>query len=234
MPPEVSDQLVDWVQSRHFGKHRGMVVDVEDPTHRGRLKVRVPAVLGDLAVWAMPCVPYAGDGIGLYAIPETGSGVWVEFEEGDLSFPIWTGAFWGDDQLPESEEGAQATPPLKIIRSEKGLMVTMDDGSQTISVSDEDGSNILTIEVTAGKITVKGATKAVVEAPQIELVENATHPVVFGDRLMQYLTQLAQLYTSHLHPGELALGVFPVAPAPPVPPIAPPTPEILSKKVKSG
>ena len=45
-----------------------------------------------------------------------------------------------------------------------------------------------------------------VEAPQIELVENATHPVVFGD-LFNYLTQIVQIYQTHLHPGELAGGL---------------------------
>ena len=34
--------------------------------------------------------------MGLYAIPEPESGVWVEFEGGDPSFPIWTGCFWAD------------------------------------------------------------------------------------------------------------------------------------------
>ena len=60
----VIGQLIDWVRSRYFGKYRGTVTDNADPTSRGRLKVNVPAVLGDLEVWAMPCVPYAGDGVG--------------------------------------------------------------------------------------------------------------------------------------------------------------------------
>jgi len=230
----VSEQLADWVRTRHFGKYRGYVVDNDDPTGRGRIKVKAPAVLGDLDVWAMPCVPYAGDGIGLYAIPAVDSGVWVEFEAGDPSYPIWTGAFWGDGQRPRDERGAPATPPIKIIRSEQGLMVSLDDGSQTISVSDENGSNILTIEVNPGKITIKGATRAVVEAPQIELVENATHPVVFGDRLLQYLNQLVQIYQTHVHPGELAMGVLPITPAPPVPPFPPATPTLVSQRVKTG
>ena len=73
-----------------------------------------------------------------------------------------------------------------------------------------------------------------IEAPNIELVENATHPLVFGDNLLQYLNQLVQIYQSHVHPGELALGVFPVTPAPPVPPFPPATPSLLSVKVKTG
>jgi hypothetical protein len=76
--------------------------------------------------------------------------------------------------------------------------------------------------------------KVVVEAPQIELVENSTHPLVFGDNLLQYLNQIVQIYNTHLHPGELALGVFPVTPIIPMAPMPPATPELLSFKVTTG
>ena len=221
--------------SRYYGKYRGIVTDNEDPKNLGRLKARVPEVLGDVETgWALPCTPYAGDGEGQFTVPPPDAGVWIEFEAGDVSRPIWSGCWWGDGQLPKDNSGTAAKPPLKIIRSEKGLMVTLDDDSQTITVSDDNGNNMLTIQVQQGKITIQGATKAVVEAPQIELVENATHPVVFGDQLLQYLNQLVQLYQSHVHPGEVAGGIFPVVPTPPVPPLPPPTPSLLSTKVKTG
>ena len=230
----VLDQLVEWVRSRYFGKYRGTVTDNDDPTNRGRIKVRVPAVLGDLTVWAMPCVPYAGEQIGQYMIPAVESGVFVEFEGGDASFPIWTGCFWSDGQLPANEGGTTVTPPLKIIRTEQGLMVSMDDNGQTISVSDENGNNLLKIEVQKGQINLKSANKAVVEAPKIELVENSSHPVVFGDELLRYLQQLEQVFITHLHPGQMAAGIIPVVPTPPVPPIPPATPALHSTRVTTG
>lgn len=236
MEQELTDQLLDWVRNRFFGKYRGIVTDNNDPTNRGRIKVRVPAVLGDLEVWAMPCVPYTGDGMGTYMIPEPDSGgVWIEFEGGDPSYPIWVGSFWADGQLPQNENGSRTAPPLKIIRSKEGLMIAMDDDGQTISVSDENGNNILKIEVQRGQITVKGASKAVVEAPFIELVENATHPVVFGDLLIQYLNQLEIIFNTHQHPGQLAAGVVPVSPTPPVPQVVNiATPMLYSTRVTSG
>lgn len=234
MEQDLLEQLVDWVRNRYFGKYRGTVVDNDDETDRGRLLVKVPAVLGDSAVWAIPCVPYAGDNVGTYIVPEKDDGVWIEFEGGDPSYPIWSGCFWADGEPPENERGKSAIPTLKVIRSKKGLMVTLDDKQQVITVSDEKGKNLMTIEVQKGQITIKGALKAVVEAPQIELVENATHPVVFGDQLLIYLNQLVALYTSHIHPADLALGIFPIRPAPPVPPFPPATPILLSTRVKSG
>jgi uncharacterized protein involved in type VI secretion and phage assembly len=227
-------ELAEQTRTRFYGKYRGVVANVDDPENMGRIQANVPEILGDeISPWALPCAPYAGDGLGAYAVPPVGAGVWIEFEAGDPARPIWTGCWWGRDQVPQNEEGTDATPPIKVFRTESGILLSFDDDSQVISLSDEDGNNILTIEVTAGKITVKGATKAIVEAPQIELVENATHPVVFGDELMNYLSQIVSLYTSHTHPGETVAGI-PVSPAPPVPPFQPPTPALISQKVKAG
>jgi len=229
-----SDQLIDWIRNRYFGKYRGLVTDNTDPTDRGRIKVNVPAVLGDLESWAMPCLPYTGNRMGSYAIPEVGAGVWVEFEAGDASYPIWSGGFWADNELPQNEKGTTASPGLKIFRSSEGLMITFDDAGKVITLSDQNGSNILTIDAQQGKIRINANLKVVVEAPQIELVENCTHPLVFGDELLTYLNQVVMLFNTHLHPGELALGVLPVTPAPPVSPMTPATPSLLSFKVKTG
>ena len=233
-PRSQMDSVVEAMEGRFFGKYRGTIVNNEDPTSRARLKVRVPAVMGSAEIWALPCLPLAGPGMGAYLIPEVGAGVWVEFEAGDPSYPIWSGGYWGDGQAPTDNEGTSASATVKVIRSKEGLMVTFNDKDQVITLSDKDGKNVVTIEATAGKIIVKGATKAIVEAPQIELVENATHPVVFGDQLMTYLKSLVQTYQSHIHPGQLAGGFMPVTPAPPVPPLPPPTPALLSQKVKAG
>lgn len=220
---------------RYYGKYRGRVTDNADPKNLGRIKALVPEVLGDVATgWALPCAPYSGAGSGIYSVPAPKAGVWIEFEAGDVSRPVWSGCWWGEDQLPENNSGTAATPPLKVIRSEKGLLVTMDDASQTIHVSDKNGQNMLEIQVQPGKITIKGASKAIVEAPLIELVENATHPVVFGDQLLQYLNQLVTMFNTHIHPGELALAIFPITPAPPVSPFPPATPALLSTRVTSG
>ena len=43
----------------------------------------------------MPCVPLAGKQMGTFVVPPIGAGVWIEFEQGDPDYPIWTGCFWG-------------------------------------------------------------------------------------------------------------------------------------------
>jgi uncharacterized protein involved in type VI secretion and phage assembly len=125
---EVTQQLVEWVRSHYLGKYRGVVTDNADPTNRGRLKVRVPAVLDTLEAWAMPCVPYAGAGVGFYSLPEPNTGVWIEFEGGDPSYPVWVGCFWADNELPDTG-GAD----IKIWRSER-LKVRLDDGADELKL----------------------------------------------------------------------------------------------------
>lgn len=90
---------------KYFGKYRGTVVGTQDPMLLGRLRVEVPSVTGQAQVWAMPCVPYAGPRVGLFALPPPGAQVWVEFEAGDIDAPIWTGCFWGQGQLPVTPQG---------------------------------------------------------------------------------------------------------------------------------
>ncbi len=228
-----TELLIDWIRNRYFGKYRGVVTDNLDPTSRGRVKVRVPAVLGDLESWAMPCLPFTGNGMGSYVIPESGSGVWVEFEAGDPSYPIWCGGFWADDELPRSENGSSATPSLKIFRSSEGLIISFDDQSQVLTLSDHEGSNLMTIGAANGTITIRGNMKVIVEAPSVEIIENAFHPAVFGDELVNYLGQVVSLFNSHMHPGE-SCSAGPVTPAVPLPTLSPPPPAILSQKVKTG
>src|SRR5262249_15087072 len=158
-----------------------------------------------------------------FRVPAIGAGVWIEFEAGDVSRPIWTGCWWADGQLPSDQDGNSATTDFSILRSEAGLMVVFNDSSKTIAVSDQNGSNLMKIEINQGQITIDAQTKVVVNAPQIELVDGASHPLVFGDSLLQYLNQLVSLFNSHTHPGELAAGMLPVTPMIAVPPFTPAT-----------
>ena len=102
------------------GKYRGTVIQNIDPEFRGRLLIMVPDVLG-LAPsgWAEPCVPLAGPTgppMGVYMVPPIGAGVWVEFEQGDPSHPIWVGCRWGSqaDIPPLARLGNPADPNIVI------------------------------------------------------------------------------------------------------------------------
>jgi hypothetical protein len=95
---------------RFYGKYRGMVLNNVDPMQRGRLLVQVPDVTQfGPASWAEPCFPGGGLQFGMIAIPIIGSGVWVEFEQGDPDYSLWTGSFLGN--AGEFPGLARMTPP---------------------------------------------------------------------------------------------------------------------------
>ena len=218
---------------RFYGKYRGLVAINVDPLSLGRLKAMVPEVLGEIpSSWALPCAPYAGTGAGFFAVPPIGAGVWIEFEAGDVSRPIWTGAWWATGEVPMDEKGIPAqAPTTKIFRTEFGLLMAYDDLAQTITISDALGLNLMTVKVLEGTILIKSAVRVVLEAPLIQHGQGAFHPAVFGDQLLTYLNQLVAMFNSHVHPGELAGGFIPVTPAPPVPFFPPATPSLISTKV---
>jgi uncharacterized protein involved in type VI secretion and phage assembly len=99
------------VSEKFYGKYRGLVMSNIDPMQMGRLMVQVPDVTGLMpATWAMPCVPVAGIQNGMFALPMIGSGVWIEYEQGDPDHPIWVGCFWGS--AAEVPALARLTPPV--------------------------------------------------------------------------------------------------------------------------
>lgn len=145
---DVVTRLVQHVERRFYGKYRGFVVENDDPEQLGRLRLQVPSVLGSEVVtgWAVPCVPYGGMmDQGWLSIPELEAGVWVEFEEGDLEFPVWVGTFWskpeGNSELPKPNDpdGAeaadvQAPPTRKIFKTVKGLTLQFEDADDDESI----------------------------------------------------------------------------------------------------
>jgi hypothetical protein len=216
---------------RFYGKYRGLVTDNQDPMQIGRLQAIVPEVLGEVTTgWALPCAPYAGTSSGFYAVPPVGAGVWIEFEAGDTSRPIWSGAWWATGEVPMDEQSTPSQPTRKILRSDFGLIVSLDDTAQTITLSDALGVNLMTVKVAQGTIEIRSAVQVVLEAPLIKHGQNATHPAVFGDQLLAYLNQLVTMFNSHVHPGELAAGFIPVTPMLPVPFFPPATPSLISTK----
>lgn len=115
-----------------YGKYRGIVTDVSDPLKLGRVRAKVQDVYGEAKVsgWAMPALPYAGNGVGLYLIPPVDAWVWIEFEHGDPDYPIWTGCFWsGNDQLP----GDPVNPAVKVLKTDSAT-ITLDDSAGSIQI----------------------------------------------------------------------------------------------------
>jgi hypothetical protein len=128
-----------------WGKYRGKVLDNEDPLELHRMLVDVPALQGVEQSWALPCVPYAGPQVGFCMLPPIGANVWVEFEAGDPSKPIWTGCFWADDERPTEAQ----TPDQKVLKTP----------SFTLVIDDTEGG---------------GGMKLVVDSPAVDVAVSVT------------------------------------------------------------
>ena len=221
-------------RERVWGKYSGTVVNNLDTSHQGRITALVPEVLGAIPTgWARPCIPVAGISAGFYAIPPIGSGVWIEFEAGDVSRPIWTGGYWAVEEpptVPPAPPGTPVPPTTKIWRSDTGLTTAFDDLKQMITLTDITGQNQITISVLTGTVAIKGLARVVLDGKLVQLGGDITpQPAVWGTALMAYLTQLATAFNTHMHPGQLAAAVpgpippgAPVVPVPPIPQVPPP------------
>ena len=241
---KVVANLVQKVERRFYGKYRGFIVDNADPEQLGRLKVTVPSVLGSDVVtgWAMPCVPYGGNADqGFLFIPEINAGVWMEFEEGDLEFPIWVGTFWskpgGESELPKPGD-EQSPPTSKIMKTLKHTIELADeDGNEAIKITDvvnsnrvvidsngfalEDSngnkitldSNGIKIEDKNSNVIIMDSSSVTIKSNSIKIGENASEPLVLGNQLKMALDNwINMVFATHMHTGNLGAPTTPPLP----------------------
>ena len=164
---------------KYYGKYRGVVLNNIDPLQQGRLLVQVTDVTSLApATWAMPCVPVGGLQGGMVALPVIGSGVWVEFEQGDAERPVWVGSFWGS--AAEVPALSRTVPPgvpsitlqtpfqngIVISDGPAGILLTTRGGLSSILMTDalikiSCGTSMITltsagiVDINVGGLTVK-------------------------------------------------------------------------------
>jgi uncharacterized protein involved in type VI secretion and phage assembly len=147
--------LVEQSQSKYFGKYRGIVRDNNDSDNLGRIRVEVPHLYGtgQISPWAWPVVPFAGKAHGLMLLPEVNDGVWIEFEGGDLSHPLWTGGWWAEGEMPTVGK-TNAT----VLVTSGGHQIILDDGDREIKLVHSGGAEI---KMTDTEIILKVGSKQI-------------------------------------------------------------------------
>ena len=131
---------------QYFGKYRGVVLQNIDPMGIGRLQVQVIGVFTLASSWAMPNFPVAGTQTGMVAIPPVRAGVWVEFEQGDPDYPIWTGCYY--------TTRAEVPPMVQLVTPPIPAMTMQTPLKNTIQLSDAPPSPA------SGGVVLRSATGA--------------------------------------------------------------------------
>ncbi|HEX8244348.1 MAG TPA: phage baseplate assembly protein V [Longimicrobium sp.] len=142
-------------KKRFYGKYRGTVINNVDPLQQGRIMAMVPDVTGVIpSSWATACVPITGKQYGVWVLPQIGTGVWIEYEQGDPDHPIWSGCWWG----------SPAEPPALALAAAPGVpsIVMQTQGQNTIMISDVPGA--------AGGILLKINTGALISISQTGII----------------------------------------------------------------
>jgi Type VI secretion system/phage-baseplate injector OB domain len=114
---------------KYWGKYRGVVLNNIDPYKMGRTLVMVPDVMGPfLSSWALPCAPMGGVQAGVYCQWPIGACCWVEFENGDVEYPIIAGAYWGSAaEVPVMSQATQSPLTSAQLSSQTLNHVTISD-----------------------------------------------------------------------------------------------------------
>lgn len=151
------------MSEHYYGKYRGMVINNIDPMQMGRIMASVPDVGVALpSSWAMPCVPITGRQAGTWFVPQVGSAVWIEFEQGNLDYPIWSGGFWGSASEPPALAlaGIPASPSIVLQTTAQNAIVISDAPGPAggIMLKTATGAMILVNDVGITISNGKGAT----------------------------------------------------------------------------
>lgn len=174
------------------GIYRGKVLDNNDPLFLGRVKIEVyPMMIGaDTAKtldniegietgtlpWAVPSMPLfegAGSGYGFFAVPKTGTYVFVFFENGNLYQPVYFAAATdGTHGLPT--ERNTNYPDRKVWKSSSGCIVELDDtdGEEEMVITHPSGT-IVSIEPD-GKVTIDSVGEVAITAAGKVAIQGST------------------------------------------------------------
>lgn len=168
---------IESVFRRYYSIYRAQVTDVKDPQKRCRVKLSVPDLFGKepLANWAEPVVnagkdkkqissKTGGSYMGSFHPPKVGDWLWVSFEKGHSSFPLYHPTGWvGDEELNDVVGGATDWNMINpIFISRYGHTIFFDEtkgkakfqietnAGQKFVISEESGKELISLEDKAG------------------------------------------------------------------------------------
>lgn len=140
---------------KYYGIYQGIVTNIKDPEKRGRIKVKIPMILGGEAesAWCDPMIPIAYDNGGDFCIPTKDEMVWLLFIAGDPNRPVWLGGWWQKEMTPLGTK-YDDSDKVRIINY-ADCTIVMQDGKISINVGEGDCD----LKIEHGVVTVSGDLK---------------------------------------------------------------------------
>ena len=174
---------------KFYSKYPGIVVDTDDPENLNRLKLMIPDITGEdyHDYWAFPSNCFSGDGYGSQMLPRKGDVVWVEFEKGNPSKPIWSHGFRAKGEAPKD---------IRFLRKENTWLIT--PNGTTIII--DEYSNSIDIKLPGNKsgITIRDKSISIINPSMISLGndEKSKYSAVLGELLLESVESLDDSYNN--------------------------------------
>ncbi len=166
---------------RFYGKYRGVVVDNLDPLGMARVLAACPAIADGPLTWAMPCVPWGGDQVGTFIVPPSGAGVWIEFEQGDIDYPIWTGCYWNEpEEIPALARALLGQPGIAVQGAALNGIVLGNGPTGSGSLTLKCAGASIDISEAEGIVITSGAARIAIQIGEIEISNGIASIVLSG------------------------------------------------------
>jgi len=155
-------------ESKIYGVVVGIVTDNKDPDQLGRIKVKIPRLSGEEeSNWARVASFMTGSNRGAFFLPEPEDEVLVAFEYGDINNPYIIGSLWNgvDTPILTNDDGKNN---IRMIKSRSGHIIRLDDtdGGEKIEIMDKSEKNMIVINTTDNKISIKSHMDIEISAPK--------------------------------------------------------------------
>ncbi len=136
----------------YVGKVKQVRLEGQAP---GCIQVSIPSIFGDdspeLYQIARPCLPY-----GHFFVPKLEDEVWLAFEHGDPTSPVWLGVWYTQSSAPEK----------------------IDPSSQESEVIETKPAQPIVLEISDERIQIKSKGRITIDATSLTLCGRLVDPTV--------------------------------------------------------